>query len=350
LETLRRFRITETMRTGLNDLSDAVDTEEVFRELTLTADVCLVAATDRARMLVEERRPGCCDGVALAIVALGKMGGREMTYASDLDLLFVYRSSRDGFDGAAHDAATRWIQKTISLLQTQTRDGIVYKIDARLRPSGRSGPLVASMHRFVEYHKTEAELWERQAHVRARVVYGSEKLRAEIGEANEAFVYGQSLDSSGVAEIDSLRMRVENELADENSKRKNIKTGRGGIVDIEFVVQMLLLRYGVDHPQVRKQSTAEAIEALAAAELIPEADAQILSGHYLFLRRLEARLRLERDRPVEAIGTDARVIAPLAKRLGFGGEDPGAELLARYAVVREEVRGLYERYFRSDTH
>jgi glutamate-ammonia-ligase adenylyltransferase len=202
------------------------------------------------------------------------------------------------------------------------------------------------MHRFVEYHKTEAELWERQAHVRARVVYGSEKLRAEIEEATEAFVYGKSLDSSGVAEIDSL----ENELADENSKRRNIKTGRGGIVDIEFVVQMLLLRYGVDYPQVRKQGTAEAIEALAAAELIPKADAQILSGHYLFLRRLEARLRLERDRPVEAIGTDARVIAPLAKRLGFGGEDPGAELLARYAVVREEVRGLYERYFRSDTH
>ena len=87
---------------------------------------------------------------------------------------------------------------------------------------------------------------------------------------------------------------------------------------IEFVVQMLLLRYGVDHPQVRKHSTAEAIEALAAAGLIPKSDAQVLSGHYLFLRRLEARLRLERDRPVEAIGTDARVIAPLAKRLGFG--------------------------------
>ena len=346
LAALRRFRVAETIRIGLDDLSGEISAEEVFASLTLLADVCVRAAAEQARRIVESSRPGATDRVDLAVVALGKMGAGEMGYASDLDLLFVYQGRVEGFDDA-HPIATRWAQKMIGLLQAQTRDGIVYKIDARLRPSGRSGPLVASIERFVDYHRSEAELWERQAHIRARAVYGSTGLRRRIEETIEHLVYGTGLDAAEIREIDVLRTRVENELAAEGPGRTNVKTGRGGIVDIEFLVQMLLLRHGHDHPSVRRRGTADAIVALAEAALLPAEDADALTKAYRFLRVLEARMRLERDRAVEQLGTDPDVLAPLARRLGFDGERPGAELLAKYESTRNEVRALYERYFRS---
>jgi glutamate-ammonia-ligase adenylyltransferase len=346
LAVLRRFRVAETVRIGLDDLSEEITPEAAFSALTALADVCVRAAADEARVLLEASKPGSTRHVDLAIVALGKMGAGEMSYASDLDLLFVYESASTGFDGDAHSAATRWAQKLIGLLQTQSRDGIVYKIDARLRPSGRSGPLVASMARFVGYHRDEAELWERQAHIRARVVYGGDRLRARIEETIEGLVYGSGLDDAGIAEIDGLRTRVEEELSAEESGRVNVKTGRGGIVDIEFLVQMLLLRHGHLHPAVRKRGTIESILALRDEGLLPEDEASLLADSYRFLRVLEARMRLERDRAVEQLGTDPAVLAPLARRLGFGGEHPGEALLERYETTRESVRASYERHFR----
>ena len=346
LAALRHFRVAETVRIGLDDLSELISTDEAFAVLTLVAEVCVRAAADRARLLVEAARPGVTGSVDLAIVALGKMGAGEMSYASDLDLMFVYDSKRPGFDGEAHSAATRWAQKLIGLLQTQTRDGIVYKIDARLRPSGRSGPLVASMDRFVGYHREEAELWERQAHIRARVIYGSEDLTRRVDTVIEGLVYGEGLAREGVEAIDALRMRVENELAAEGPDRVNVKTGRGGIVDVEFLVQMLLLTHGHAHPEVRKRGTIDAICALRDAGLLPADEAATLVESYRFLRTLEARMRLERDRAVEQLGTDLAVLAPLARRLGFTGERPGEALLAHYAKTREAVRTLYERHFR----
>jgi glutamate-ammonia-ligase adenylyltransferase len=347
LAALRRFRVAETVRVGLADLGGEITTEQAFAALTSIADVCVREAADQARRLVAQSSTKRVGDVDLAIVALGKMGAEEMSYASDLDLLFVYDGRSSEFDGEAHTTATRWAQKIISLLQTPTRDGFVYKIDARLRPSGRSGPLVASRERFETYHRTEAELWERQAHIRARTVYGSAALRKHIDQTIESFVYGTGLDDRGVAEIAALRSRVEHELAAEGPERTNVKTGRGGIVDIEFLVQMLLLRHGHDHPTVRRRSTADAIESLRREGLLPDQDARALAHAYRFLRVLEARMRLERDRAVEQLGTDRVVLTPLARRLGFSGDQPGAELLSMYDRTRDEVRALYERYFRS---
>jgi len=345
MEVLRHFRTTELIRAGMDDLSGLLDAEQVEALLSDLAEACLTAAADHAYRLVAERSGVPATGVELGIVALGKMGGREMTYGSDLDLLFVYRGAATGFDDLAHSFATRWVQKIMSLLQTTTRGGIVYKIDARLRPSGRAGPLVASMDRFVEYHEKEAALWERQAHIRARVVYGAAGLAEDVQAVIEHFVYGQGLDDAGVVEIDRARRDVEDELAAETATRSNIKTGRGGIVDIEFIVQMLVLRHGHDHPEVRKRGTLAALRALDAAELLEGNDGAALERHYLFLRRLEARMRLERDRPVEELGMDTELLGPLARRLGFGDGDPGAALLRAYTETREQVRASYERYF-----
>lgn len=345
LEGLRRFRTAELIRIGLDDLSGSLPADEVRDELTALADVCLVRAVDAARALVEPRVEADWERLELAAIGMGKLGAEEMSYGSDLDLIFVYRSTTDGYDAAAHVAATRWVQKSIALLTSQTRDGIVYEVDTRLRPSGRSGPLVISLDRFRAYHAEQAELWERQALLRARVVYGSAALTAEVDRTVAETVYGRGLDDAGVGEIRDLRARVETELADEGAGTWNLKTGRGGIVDVEFLVQMLQLRHGHEYAGVQHRATLPAIAGLADAGILDDDEARRLSDGYRFLRRVEARLRLEWDRPVESLSPDPDALAALAGRLGYGGDRPGAALLAETESVRETVRALFERYF-----
>jgi [glutamine synthetase] adenylyltransferase / [glutamine synthetase]-adenylyl-L-tyrosine phosphorylase len=345
LGALRRFRVTELLRIGLGDLAGALPPDAVHRALSTLAEVALTEAVESARRLVAKRLGEALDRVGLAVIGMGKLGAREMSYGSDLDLIFVYEAGTEDYDPDAHLAATKWVQKFISLLSSRTRDGVVYEVDARLRPSGHSGPLVTSLASFVEYHAREADLWERQALIRARVVYAEPALALRIDEALAARAWTASLGDEGMAEIAHLRSRVENELSGEGDGRLNIKTGRGGIVDIEFLVQMLQLRMGAAHPAVRRRATAEAIEALREAGALEPGDAAALLVHYRFLRRLEARLRLERDRPVEELGTDAASVAPLAVRLGYEGDDPGERLLCDYRRTREEVRAIYQSYF-----
>ncbi|MFN2424899.1 MAG: bifunctional [glutamate--ammonia ligase]-adenylyl-L-tyrosine phosphorylase/[glutamate--ammonia-ligase] adenylyltransferase [Candidatus Binatia bacterium] len=345
LAALRRFRITELTRIGLGDLAGALSGDAVHRALSTLAEVILVAAVEISRRIVSTRVKGPWEKVHLAVLGMGKLGAREMSYGSDLDLIFVYESDVEGYDADTHVLVTKWMQKFISLLTARTRDGVVYEVDARLRPSGHSGPLATSLASFIDYHAREADLWERQALIRARVVYAGPELTSRIDSALAARVWGTSLGEQGMAEIAGLRSRVENELSGEESGRLNIKTGRGGIVDIEFVVQMLQLRHGAAQPRVRKRATAEAIEGLRDVGAVDVAEAEALLHHYRFLRRLEARLRLERDRPVEELGTEPATLAPLAVRLGYDGDDPGGQLLADYHRTREEVRALYERFF-----
>ncbi len=357
LSVLRRFRVAELLRIGMNDLAGALPSEAVHRALTTLAEVVLVEALEVSRRLVAARMAGPWERVRLAVLAMGKLGAREMSYGSDLDLVFVYDAGGaertadnpdGGYDADVHVLVTKWVQKLISLLSARTRDGVAYEVDARLRPSGRSGPLVTSLASFVQYHSADAELWERQALIRARVVYADGDLTARIDRALAARVWSAPIAAEGMAEIASLRARVEDELAGEDKERLNIKTGRGGIVDIEFLVQMMQLRYGTDHPSVRRRSTVDALEALRDERLLPAAEADALLGHYRFLRRLEARLRLERDRPVEQLGTDPAGLAPLAIRLGYSDDDPGRKLLDDYQRTREEVRTLYLSRFAAD--
>ncbi len=345
LAALRRFRITELLRIGLGDLAGVLAGDAIHRALSTLAEVVLVEAIDAARRIVSSRVRGPWDRVRLAILGMGKLGAREMSYGSDLDLIFVYETGSDGYDPEAHPLVTKWMQKLISLLSARTRDGVAYEVDARLRPSGHSGPLVTSLAGFLEYHAADADLWERQALIRARVVYADGDLADRIDAALAARVWSSPLGPEGMAEISRLRSRVENELSGEDGGKLNIKTGRGGIVDIEFLVQMLQLRYGAGHPSVRRRGTSDAIAALADAGALPRDVADELLRAYVFLRRLEARLRLERDRPVEELGTDPVALAPLAVRLGYSGADPGGQLLADYHRTREEVRALYDRFF-----
>jgi [glutamine synthetase] adenylyltransferase / [glutamine synthetase]-adenylyl-L-tyrosine phosphorylase len=347
LDILRRYRAEEFLRIGINDSNGLLDVTEASAQLSALAEACLVSAYGVARVsLLKQLGLAELPG-RLVIVGMGKLGAGELNYNSDLDLIFLYepeeeeRPDRPG----AQECFTKLVQRLISVLQVQTREGYVYKIDTRLRPSGRSGSLVSSLSAFTRYHQERSQLWERQALIKARVVAGDLTLKARAEELLERVAYSTAIDAAGVAEIDRLRGRMEQELARESGERFNIKTGRGGIVDIEFLVQMLQLRYGQRDSTLRQRATLPALAALRAAGVLTAEDHQLLTQGYRFLRTLENRLRIERDQPVEALENSSEQLLSVARRLGYDGDDAAARLLADYQRQRESIRACYARWF-----
>lgn len=347
LDILRRYRTEEFLRIGINDSNGLLDVTEVSGQLSALADTCLASAYEVARAALLKQLDLPALPGRLVIVGMGKLGAGELNYNSDLDLVFLYEAREDEGNGrlSAQECFTKLVQRLISVLQVQTREGYVYKIDTRLRPSGRSGSLVSSLAAFARYHQESSRLWERQALIKARVVAGDLTLKSQVENLLEQVAYGAVIDEAGVAEIDHLRGRMEQELARESGDRFNIKTGRGGIVDIEFLVQMLQLRYGQQHSTLRQRATLSALAALRDAEILAAEEYQLLTHGYRFLRTLENRLRIEQDQPVEALENSKEQLLSVARRLGYDGDDAAAQLLADYQRQRELIRACYTRWF-----
>ncbi len=341
LDALRAFRHQEFLRIAIADLAGALALAGTQRELTLLAEEVLKAALAMTLAKTAEREP-LPAGFEICVLAMGRLGAGEMTYNSDLDLIFVYRDPEESL--SAGQQAARVAQRLIASLETPTREGYAYRLDLRLRPSGNAGPLVTSLEGFCNYHRQSSALWERQALVRGRVVAGSAALAELVEAARRDFVFGPGLDAAGVAEIAAMRMRMQRELGRETGRRLNIKQGPGGLVDVEFLAQTMALRAG---PKLKAESprrTADLIAAAASAGLITPEDAETLCPDYDFLARLENRLRMEHDQPAWAVPADPEALAPLARRMGYDGPNAGALLLDELRVRRQRIRALFTRY------
>jgi glutamate-ammonia-ligase adenylyltransferase len=351
LDALRRFRHEQFLRIGINDLDNLLPFHVASSQLSDLADACLEAALAVAEE--ETRRRYGIDEIPgrFAVIGLGKLGARELTYNSDLDLIFVYvPTAADAGPVSVHELFTKLAQTLMTTLQVQTREGRMYSIDTRLRPSGNQGPLVSSLESFARYHAESAQLWERQAMIKARGVAGDPALLAEVEAIVQRFVYAHPLADDQVAEIHRLRMRLEREVAGDERSEFNIKSGRGGLLDIEFMVQMMQLRHGTALPAVRRPATRHALTALADAGVVAPDDAATLEQSYGFLRVLTNRLRIERDQPVESLEREGDRLPALARRLGYAGsnDEVAAQLLADYGRHRERVRALYVSWFGVD--
>ncbi|MGZ6144306.1 MAG: bifunctional [glutamate--ammonia ligase]-adenylyl-L-tyrosine phosphorylase/[glutamate--ammonia-ligase] adenylyltransferase, partial [Myxococcales bacterium] len=301
LTELRRFRNEEVLRIGLHDVAGALSVEQVARQLSDLADACVEQCFAMAQKEVEKR-----DGrspASMVVIALGKLGGRELGYHSDLDLLFLYSSGGETDRHVSnHEHFARVAQRLISHLTLPLREGALYRIDTRLRPSGSAGPLVISFEALQTYHAREARLWERQALLRARPVAGDEALFARAyAQVLEPSIFRPMDRAAAAKELLAMRDRMEREIADESPGRYNSKLGRGGLVDVEFAVQFLQLIHGAALPEVRSASTLQALQGLLEAGLLPERDHAALHKGYRFLQRLASRLRIVRDRSVDRL-------------------------------------------------
>jgi glutamate-ammonia-ligase adenylyltransferase len=348
LDTLRRFKHQEEVRIGMADLLSNMDLTSVFRDLSKLAEVCLDAALNLAASEISRRydTPGSASG--LAVIGVGKLGGRELTYGSDLDILFVYSEARAQTAASGlsvFEYFSKVAEKTISYLSTLTREGFAFRVDTRLRPTGSKGPLVQSIDAFRNYYAAQAETWERQALLRSRRVAGDRAVGAEFCALIQELIYRDADREALAGDIRLMRRRMEEEVGREDKTSYNIKQGAGGLVDIEFIVQYLQLLHGKEHRWIRVPGTYNALRALGKQHLMtPEANDVLLQA-YLFLRRLESRMRIVSNQAASDLTRDTERLRPLARRMGYqdDGTPAGQKLLQDYERMSGQIRDLFKK-------
>ena len=364
LNALRRFRNEEFLRIALNDIHGHTPQGQTTQQLSLLADVCLQQALVMAREeLLERYGLPYCQGkgdtsheAEFAIIGMGKLGGMELNYHSDLDIIFIYEGEgntqpAEGTDPERFRPQTnkqyfiRLAQRIISVLTLMTQEGQVYEIDTRLRPSGNQGPLVTSLPAYREYHEGSAAPWERQALIKARVAAGSAILAVSYDALTAEIVYERPLPDNLAEEIFRLRQRMEKELGKENEQHRNIKTGRGGMVDVEFIAQYLQLLHGKQNQTLRCRNLVDALSALQSEHLISVLDYENLTCGYKFLRRLENKLRLVHDQSVNELTADPKALNKLARHLGYPDStgQPEKLFLEEYARTTQIIRETFDR-------
>lgn len=366
LDDLRRFKGREILRIGVNDILEELDIDGVFAQISTLAEVTLDSAIEIAtgelsprygRPLQEEGGEG---GARFGVIGLGKLGSRELIYGSDLDIIFVYSPGRDNNKEEAetftsgekeisvHEYFVKLAQKIISILTLRTKEGIVFPVDMRLRPSGSAGPLVLTDKSLIKYQKERAEIWEAQAMIKARAVAGDRSFANKLVDSLNETIYTRGLSNDELAQMRRIRQRMENEIAKEGPGRYNIKTGRGGVVDIEFLVQALQMRFGAKKLALQTQSTLKALDALLTEGLLSAEDQQGLKEAYSFFSRITVKLRVVHDRAKGDITEGSKELSTLAKRLGYGdkgtkGAEPSKAFLDEYIAQSAKVRKTYER-------
>ncbi|MFK5927116.1 MAG: bifunctional [glutamate--ammonia ligase]-adenylyl-L-tyrosine phosphorylase/[glutamate--ammonia-ligase] adenylyltransferase [Desulfuromusa sp.] len=365
LDGLRRFRNEEFLRIALNDLHGQMAQGEGAKQLSWLAEVCLEQACRMAHYELAVRfgapfadaAEGQEEETAFAIIGMGKLGGLELNYHSDLDIIFLYEQEGETRPIVETDPErfkkisnreyfAKLAQRIITVLTLVTREGAVYKIDTRLRPSGNQGSLVTSLAAFQRYHHESAQPWERQAMTKARVVCGSTAFSDQLQQIIAQLTFERPLPENLQAEIYRLRQRMEQENAQEGDERFNIKTGRGGMVDVEFITQYLQLLHAGEMEILRRQNTIYLLECMAENHILPEDDAYLLINGYKFLRRLENKLRLLYDQSINELSAHNRGFRKAAYSLGYSGTGliPEQEFLEEYHRLTGGIRDLLEKY------
>jgi len=336
LAALRRFKRRETLRIGYGDVICGQNLRTVTAQISHLADAILESAVRAARRGLEEKR-GCPrrpDGgrARFVVLALGKLGGVELNYSSDIDLIFLY--DVDGqTDGPRqqtnHEFFDRLARDVMRLLTENNELGATYRVDLRLRPQGERGPMVPSLESALHYYDVLGRTWERQAYVKARPAAGDLDLGVEFLRLLEPWIFRRYLGLADIAGIKALKRRIEQRTAREGADERDVKTGHGGIRDVEFAIQFLQLLNGGDLPQLRTGNTLEAILQLESVGCLTHPERLLLEENYGFLRKIEHRLQIMFDLQTHLMPNDAEEVRKLAIRLGYA-DSPEAPALAAF--------------------
>ncbi|MBK8011553.1 MAG: bifunctional [glutamate--ammonia ligase]-adenylyl-L-tyrosine phosphorylase/[glutamate--ammonia-ligase] adenylyltransferase [Deltaproteobacteria bacterium] len=359
LSVLRVIKQEETLRVAISDLAGEIDVARVGARLTTLAELLLEACLKLAIASVTERYGAPKDPEArLAVVGGGTLGSGEMGYRSDLDLSVIFEGTGETVGGSGAPIAlseyyTRVVQRFLSFLTTKMKGGDLYDVDMRLRPSGNQGALVASLSGFCRYHESEAQLWERQALLRSRAVAGDPELRAKVDRAVMNAAYSPGPVADAAVRIGEMRNRMERERSAAAQKRFqkpafDLKLGRGGLVDVEFLVQYLQIQHGRDEPALRTTSTRLALRGIQAGGLALTAlahdTARRLEAAYDRLKRVQNWLRLAHDQMIDHVFFESEGLRPLALAVGYEGAEAEAQLrrdlLADSEVIHEAYRAV----------
>jgi glutamate-ammonia-ligase adenylyltransferase len=354
LRVFRRFRQKQLLRIGSNDVIRDRPLEEVTRDIAQVADAAIEVALTTSLRTVGRRfgQPSDVAGrpVSGVFLALGKHGGEELNYSSDIDLMFLYAE-----DGSTHgrrvpsvgndEFFARVVSEVVRLLSAHTDRGQAYRIDLRLRPEGQRGPLARSVASALSYYDSLGRTWERQALIKLRPVAGDLALGEQFRQAVEPFVYGKYLSFAEINEIKALKRRIEQKTHKAGVSDSEVKTGHGGIRDIEFTIQFLQLLNGGDLLEVRQRNTLLALQALERVGCLTDQEYRVLDDAYRFLRKTEHRLQLLFDLQTHRLPAGDEELAKLAQRMGYSageGCEPRAEFLRDYRDKTEPTRRILD--------
>jgi glutamate-ammonia-ligase adenylyltransferase len=321
---LRRFRQRESLRIGYNDIVLGFPLEVITQDLSHLADACVEAAVRLARVHAEARFgvPTTPRGspARFVVLGLGKLGGEELNYSSDIDLIFLYDDEGQTTGPKVVSNAelfARMGSEIVRLLDEHTALGMAYRVDMRLRPDGEQGAMARSLGSTVGYYVTRGRTWERQALIKCRPIAGDQALGRTFQEAITPFVYRRYLAAAEIAEIKALKRRIEQRTVSAGTAEVEVKTGRGGIRDVEFVVQFLQLLHGGEYPDVRAGNTLHAVAQLERVGCLSAEERYIMDDTYRFLRRVEHRLQIVFDRQTHEMPRDIESVRTLALRMGY---------------------------------
>lgn len=351
LELLRAVRLEETLRICWQDVVSGADLNVVVRRISDLAEIMLervlgIAHEETAQSYGRpwhEEEP-----VGAAVVAMGKLGGAELNYSSDIDLIFVYGKDGRTDGGAAGRSITnreyfhRLFERVVRVVGAVTPAGRLYRVDLRLRPEGSAGSLARSLASSLAYYGRLGETWERQALLKARMVAGDPAVGQPFVAALRSWAYGRGLTFEEISSLKRIKQRLEERSARRGEERREVKLGYGGIRDVEYVIQFLQLLHGAHHPDVVHHNSLTALRRLEQAGAILPQERDTLDEAYRFLRTVEHRLQLVHGAQVHIIPEDAAGVAALARRCGF---EDSATFLETYHGHAEGVREVLNHLF-----
>jgi glutamate-ammonia-ligase adenylyltransferase len=356
---LARFRRRELLRIYLRDIRNTNTLVEITEELSNLADAVLEHALNLARQELDNRygAPQCMDekgrtmSASFCVVALGKLGSHELNYASDIDLLFLY--SDDGVTSGAGERGEitnrEYFNKLAAnisrIVGQQAGEGAAYRVDLRLRPFGRDGALATSIEEAVRYYRERAQAWELQALIRSRAAAGAAALYTRFSERVRRKVYAEDVTiERALANVRLAKLKIDRHHAHDTGGF-NVKLGRGGIREIEFIAQALQLAFGGRDPWLRAPHTLISLGRLADRQLITERERTELSSAYLFLRKLEHRLQMEHGLQTHSVPDEPARRLVIAQRMNFRAGEALIEFDRALSNHTVNVRAAYDRVF-----
>jgi len=358
LSRLRQWKQREMLRIAARDLARLDHVVEITREISDLADVCLQAVYGLCARRLRDRfgQPWHLDAgnhwreTEFCVIGLGKLGGQELNYSSDVDLIFVYSEEGSVFKTpprhneaagrgmANHQFFARLAEAMIAEIGKLTPDGALFRVDLRLRPEGKAGPLARSAASYENYYAQWGQTWERMMLIKARFVAGGASLGTEFLEMTQSFRYPRFLNPRTLREVAAVKTRIENEVVKQGELERNVKLGRGGIREIEFVAQALQLLHAGRLPFLQEASTMAVLQKLARYSLLSSGDALELEAAYVFLREIEHRLQMEAGLQTHTIPTERRARQRLARLMN-------CPTLAEFEAARRRHAGNVRRIY-----
>jgi [glutamine synthetase] adenylyltransferase / [glutamine synthetase]-adenylyl-L-tyrosine phosphorylase len=349
-DALRRLRRREILRLALRDLRRLTSVEETLVELSALADALVRAALEvaTAEVRAEGRLPplGSEGRAGFAVLALGKLGGSELNFSSDVDLVYLHRTDA-GRVAPTRGAPTRHAyaealaRRLTAVLAETSHEGHVYRVDLRLRPEGRAGAISDSLRAADDYYRTRGAAWERLALIKARPVAGDDELGRALLRRVAPFVWGGPFDGHALGQVLRMKHESDRRLAARGLGERHVKLGRGGIREIELVTQVLQLRSS-GRSGLRARATLEALAALRDAGALPSPEAEALSRAYLFLRDVENKLQMVHDSQTHVLPADDEELRLLARRLGYADGPEALRFASDLAGHTQVVHRLFE--------